>query len=134
MNLIFDIKQNIFTQFAFYEFYYTSFLSVSVSLVSNIPLQRSQPIQVVCSWELYFVLPVFTGERRMVYCEVLCILRYVNRVVHQVLSYKISSWPCFFYLKHKKASSISCILGFHRSQPQHIVAQASQPLGKVHHV
>ena len=51
-------------------------------------LQCSRQIGVACSCERYWVLPVFIGNHRQVYCEVFCVWRYVNRIAHPVLSQK----------------------------------------------
>ena len=50
------------------------------------------------------------------------------------MSYKIVLWFYSFFPGEQKIFSVSCGLGFHRSQSQHISAQALHPLGKVQHV
>ena len=50
----------------------------------HLMFQWSRQIGVVCSRERYCVLPVSTDNHRLVYCEVYCIWRYVNCIVHPV--------------------------------------------------
>ena len=38
------------------------------------------------------------------------------------------------FCEEQKILFVSCVIGFHRSQSQHIAAQASHPLAKVQHV
>ena len=57
----------------------------------------------------------------------------MNRVAHLVLSYKVVPWP-YFFSGGQKILFVFCVSGFHRSQLQHIAAQASHLLGEVQHV
>ena len=73
--------------------------------------QWSQQIGVVCSCDRCYFLPISIGNHRLVYWEVFCIWRHVNRVAHPVFNQKkrlsesrryfFSFWLCFFSEERK---------------------------------
>ena len=106
--------------------------------------QWSKQIGVICSRESCCVLRVSIDNHRLVYCEVFCIWRYVNRrsasgIQSEITTFRKSSLFFFFFallfiFGGQKIFVVSCVVGFYRSQSQHTATQASQALAKVQHV
>ena len=71
--------------------------------------QWSQQIGVVCSRECCCVLPVSISNHRLVYCQVFCIWRHVNRVAHldndfpKFVIFSCSQRCSFFSSKDRKS-------------------------------
>ena len=87
---------------------------------------------VVCSRERCWVLPVSIGNHRLVHCEVFCIWRHVNRIRYLIRNNDFPKVVVLF--GGQKIFFVFCVVGFYRSQSQHIAALASQVLAKVQHV
>ena len=98
--------------------------------------QCSQEIKVVCSCECYCVFPVSIGNHRQVYCEVFlrleaCKSCSVSGIELELMTFRKSLLYFFvlsFDLLFRKTENlfVSCVIGSHRWQSPHIVAQTWQ--------